>query len=86
MKKSLSKPLSHTQKGYYARVERGVAVPVLQHGWAFDDAKPHLWTDVCADETVTRAELFSSKDRHRPHNKRRILASYSKQTSVEVVA
>ncbi len=80
MKKIQSSPLSHThQKGYYARVERGNAVPTLVHGWAFDDELPHVWTDVQADETVTRAELFSSKDRHRPHNRRTILASYDKQ-------
>ena len=79
MKKIQSSLLSHTQKGYYARIERGNAVPELRHCWAMGNELPSVWTDVQADETVTFAELFSSKDRHRPHNRRTILASYDKQ-------
>jgi hypothetical protein len=70
-------------RGYYIRVDRGNWQTELRHGWGIGDELPHEWNEVKADPAVEAAQVFSSTQRNRRADKRKILDTYSREALQE---
>lgn len=73
---------TRVQRAYYVRTVRANHETALTHCWAFDDDLPAAWLAICADETVLSAQLFPSSQRHKPHQKRKLTATYTREMEV----
>jgi hypothetical protein len=64
-------------RGYYIRVQRHGTVSQLQHVWAIVPDLPAEWNAIKADPSVTQAELFSSTQRNKRADRRKILERFT---------
>ncbi len=69
--------MSIQQRGYYIRTVTGDRKTELTHTWAEAGTLPSEWEETRQDPTVVEAQLFSSTQRNRQHQKRKILESYA---------
>ena len=66
-------------RGYYMRVDHGDWKVETKHGWGVDGKLPPEWDQVKADPTVQSAQIYSSTQRNRRADKRKILDNYSSE-------
>lgn len=69
--------MGKVMRGFYIRTERVGNKTDLTHAWAEAGTLPQEWDATKQDASVTGAQIFSSTQRNRQHNNRRILDSYN---------
>ncbi len=73
--------MTRVQKGYYIhKKSNGELLGDLQHAWGINDELPTAWQDVQQDPEIAEAHIFSSTQRNRRADKRKILDRFSRQS------
>ncbi len=68
-------------RGFYIRTVTGNQKTDLTHAWSEAGTLPAEWDQTKADPQVKEAQIFSGTQRHRQHQKRKILESYTSDTT-----
>ncbi len=68
--------MTKTVRGFFIRVVTDGQKTDLKHAWAETGTLPEEWDQTKQDPAVVEAQLFSSTQRHRQHQKRKIIESY----------
>ena len=73
--------MTKTMRGYYIRTVTGDQKTDLKHAWSEAGALPEEWDQTKQDPEVKEAQIFSSSQRNRQHQKRKILESYPSESA-----
>ncbi len=68
--------MTTTKRGFYIRVDRGNYQTELKQAWSDAGTLPAEWDQTRQDPTIQAAQIFRSTQRHRQHQKRKLLDRY----------
>ena len=68
--------MTTTKRGFFIRTVTDGQKTDLKHAWAEAGTLPTEWDQTKQDPAVVEAQIFSSTQRNRQHQKRKILGQY----------